>query len=230
MMTPLPQRLSICALALLGQLTATPLIAEPGDALYQRYVGQPGNTDCVEVAIDLEHGETFTVNRQILRYPMQDKDIAEGWSWPEQKPVDADYFLYKYLPLASTSEDRRTYVAEDKVGEPQTMTERWRYDYFLAFNNLAAFVPPGDDEAALTLPLPDDTPADALTLHASTCLTPPTTRESTTFWKATHGKPVDLTLKKRYLIGELKALTVVDRRDGRHLAKLLPGKPMKENP
>ncbi|WP_306607885.1 hypothetical protein [Azonexus sp.] len=220
---PKPRRLILALLSLLGPLAAPALQAEPGRELYQRYMTQAASNDCIELDIDLAHGETFTVDGKKLRYSMYGKDIAEGWSWPEQQPVGGDYFRYKYLPLASESEDRRSYVAEDKVGEPQTMIERWRYDYFLAFNNLAAFIQADDDDAALSLALPDDYPPEALALHASACLTTPNTRESTTFWKATHSTPVDLTLKKRYLIGELKALYLIDRNDGRHLAELLPG-------
>ena len=41
---------------------------------------------------------------------------------------------------------------EDKVGEPQLMTERWRYDYFFAFNNLNERTTDDDDAALLFLP------------------------------------------------------------------------------
>ena len=57
-------------------------------------------------------------------------------------------------------------------------------------------------------------------LRAEVCLNEPVTRESTTFWKATYGKPVDLTLKKRYLVGSLRALHVIAPENGQRLASL----------
>jgi hypothetical protein len=207
---------------LLALLLSCPLaaVAEPGPALYRVFAEQPAAADCIEVDIDLAHGETPEALPGALRYPLRGKEIAEGWSWPEGVSSDPDYFRYKYLPLASESEDRRSYEAEDMVGEPQTMTERWRYDYFLAFANFAAFIDAADDDAALVLALPADADPARLALRAEACLTQPATRESTTFWKATHAKPVDLTLKKRYLVGELKAVHAVALDDGRRLATL----------
>ena len=51
----------------------------------------------------------------------------------------------------------------------------------------------------------------------------PVISESTTFWKATYGKPTDFTLKKRYLIGALDEIDFVDTRDGQVLCRILPG-------
>lgn len=193
--------------------------ADPAPALYQRFAAQP-ETRCLELDIDLTHGEPAHFAEGHLHYPMRDKSIAEGWSWPEEKTENSDYYLYKYLPLASESEDRRTYEAEDKVGEPQTMTERWRYDYFFAFNNIKSFSSTGDDEDALLFSLPAGIDPSGLGLRAEVCLNEPVTRESTTFWKATYGKPVDLTLKKRYLMGHLRALHVIDPNNGRKISSL----------
>jgi hypothetical protein len=57
-------------------------------------------------------------------------------------------------------------------------------------------------------------------------LAAPCISESTTFWKAIHARPVDFTLKKRYLLGHLEAVVFFDRRTrlvlGR-MAKLPPG-------
>lgn len=203
-------------------LASTGAAAESGPALYRLFAEQTAASDCFEVDIDLTHGEAAVIAAGELRYPMRDKAIAEGWSWPDGPASSADYFRYKYLPLASENEDKRVYEAEDMIGERQTMTERWRYDYFLAFSNLAAFVSPDDDDAALFLALPADADLANLGLRAEACLTPPASRESTTFWKATHAQPVDLTLKKRYLIGELQAVHAIDPRDGRRLATLRP--------
>ena len=34
--------------------------------------------------------------------------------------------------------------------------------------------------------------------------------DSTTFWKAVHARPVDFTLRKRYLAGKLRAIIICD--------------------
>jgi len=208
--------------ALLTLLLSSPLLAgaDPGPALFRLFAEQPAATDCIEVDVDLAHGEAAETISGMLRYPLRGKEIAEGWSWPENTSSEPDYYRYKYLPLASESEDRHSYEAEDKIGERQIMTERWRHDYFLAFGNYASFVDLTDDDAALVLTIPADFDPARLALRAEACLTQPTTRESTTFWKATHATPVDLTLKKRYLIGELRAVHVYDLLDGRRLATL----------
>lgn len=208
--------------ALLCLCLSASVAADAGPVLYQRFTAQAAAGECFEVDIDLAHGEEAEQATGELRYPMRGKDIAEGWSWPDDTPPTADYFRYKYLPLASDTEDRRQYEAEDMIGKRQTMTERWRYDYFLAFSNVDGFVNPDDEAESLVLPLPSAGDPVALALRAEACLTLPATRESTTFWKATHARPVDLTLKKRYLIGELKAVHAVDPRDGRRVATLYP--------
>ena len=51
----------------------------------------------------------------------------------------------------------------------------------------------------------------------------PVISESTTFWKATYGKPTDFTLKKRYLMGALDEVDFVDTNNGRILCRILPG-------
>ena len=193
--------------------------ADPIPGLYTQLAAHPAQR-CLELDIDLTHGEAATFSAGTLSYPMRDKAVAEGWSWPEHTTTDTDYYLYKYLPLATESEDRRTYEMEDKVGEPQLMTERWRYDYFFAFNNLNEFSTTDDDDAALLFSLPTGIDPASVGLRAEVCLSEPVTRESTTFWKATYGKPVDLTLKKRYLVGSLRALHVIAPENGQRLASL----------
>jgi len=47
--------------------------------------------------------------------------------------------------------------------------------------------------------------------------------ESTTFWKATASAPVDFTLKKRYLIGQLDEVWYYDAASGQVLARLPAG-------
>jgi len=51
----------------------------------------------------------------------------------------------------------------------------------------------------------------------------PAMAESTTFWKATYGKPTDFTLKKRYLVAVLDEVDFVDGRNGEILCRIRPG-------
>jgi len=57
-------------------------------------------------------------------------------------------------------------------------------------------------------------------LRAVAHLVEPCLSESTTFWKATHARPEDFTLKKRYLLGVLEEVVFYDRRGGEILARL----------
>lgn len=157
-----------------------------------------------------------------LRYSLFYADIAEGWSWqPGADPAHEDYYRFKAFPAGSRDEERPAYEHEDKIGAPQRMEVRWRYDYFLAFANPYAFVArrdDGDSAFALDLPEPPATPRvlAAITLEA------PVIRESTTFWKAIHARPTDFTLKKRYLTGRLDELRFCDGA-GRLLGRAVPG-------
>lgn len=162
-----------------------------------------------------------------IRYRMAFNQVTEGWNWhPEAKLDAADYYRYKFLPLGSVTEPRPAYRGEDKLGEPQTMRVEWRYDYFFAFDNLYDFYPRAvDDDAgfAVTVAVSAATARRLIggdlrmALRgrlAAQCLS-----ESTTFWKAIHARPVDFTLKKRYLIGQLDEVLFVDRASGQLLAR-----------
>ena len=152
-------------------------------------------------------------------------NIAEGWNWyPQADPQREDYYHSKFLPLKSVTVERGEYDHQDKIGETQRMKVTWRYDYFLAFENLYDFYPRvADDDAGFVaaLPAPDagggKPPVRMLALAS---LVEPYVSESTTFWKATYGKPTDFTLKKRYLLGRLEAVYFVDAVSGRILARL----------
>ncbi|MFA7291217.1 MAG: hypothetical protein WC023_03110 [Rhodocyclaceae bacterium] len=177
----------------------------------------------VAVSVDLSVAPGLGINAagQLL-YPMAYNNVAEGWSWqPLAKADTEDYYRWKYLPLQSVTEERDGYVQEDKIGEPQHTRVAWRYDYFLAFDNPYAFYPRAvDDEPGFVLPLaaaPGTLRLIALAVLAETPLA-----DSTTFWKAIHARPVDFTLKKRYLIGRLEALVVCDGASGTELARLQP--------
>jgi hypothetical protein len=96
----------------------------------------------------------------------------------------------------------------------------WRYDYFLAFDNLYDFYPRGvDDDAGFSADLPAAM-AGQLGIRVQARLIDPVLSESTTFWKATYGKPTDFTLKKRYLMGVVDAVEFVDSGDGRMLCRI----------
>jgi len=194
----------------------------PGDSLH----GKVGQSFAVDV--DLSGGgldvETFGEQLKV-RYRMAFNQIAEGWSWrPLADPAVDDYYQYKFLPLQSVSEARGEYAHEDKIGVTQQMKVNWRYDYFLAFANLYDFYPRGtDDDAGFSADLPAGM-AGHLGMQAKAHLIEPVISESTTFWKATYGKPTDFTLKKRYLIAVLDEVDFVDARNGEILCRILPGK------
>ena len=160
----------------------------------------------IEVDVDLAASSGFTVEvlgeRAEVRYRMAFNQIAEGWNWrPLADPAVDDYYRYKFLPLQSVPVDRGEYAHEDKIGVTQQVKVRWRYDYFLAFDNLYDFYPRAvDDDAGFSADLPAVV-AGHLGIRAHAQLIEPVISESTTFWKATYGKPTDFTLKKRYLMG-----------------------------
>src|SRR5574343_1609424 len=172
-------------------------------------VGQP-----IEVAVDLA-GNVLDVavsgDRVRALYRMAFNQIAEGWSWqPLANPEVEDYYRFKFLPLQSVLVDRGEYAGEDKIGTAQQMKISWRYDYFLAFDNLYDFYPRVvDDDAGFSANLPAAL-AGRVGLRARAHLVEPVVSESTTFWKAIHARPTDFTLKKRYLVGKLDEIDFVD--------------------
>lgn len=182
----------------------------------------------IEVDVDLSANPGFTVDvageLAAVRYRMAFNQVAEGWSWrPLADPAVDDYYRYKFLPLQSVAVEHGTYEHEDKIGEPQQMKVSWRYDYFLAFENIYDFYPRGvDDDAGFAADLPAGV-AGHLGMRAKARLSDPVLSESTTFWKATHGKPTDFTLKKRYLVGVLEEVSFVDLENGSVLCTIRPG-------
>lgn len=158
-----------------------------------------------------------------LRYPMAFNNVAEGWSWrPQADPASEDYYRFKFLPLQSVTVDKGEYDGEDKIGVPQRMHVTWRYDYFLAFENLYDFYPRSvDDDAGFAAHVAAGR-TGSVGVRAVAHLVDPCLNESTTFWKATYGKPTDFTLKKRYLVGVLDEIRFIDRDSGEVLATVLP--------
>lgn len=179
----------------------------------------------IAVDIDLENSPGFSLEsvdgRMQARFRMAFNNIAEGWSWrPLADPQREDYYRAKFLPLKSVLVERGEYEHQDKIGETQRVKVSWRYDYFLAFDNLYDFYPRGtDDDAGFVAILPEGK-VGQLRMLAVASPVEPFVSESTTFWKATYGKPTDFTLKKRYLIGRLEAVWFVNAGSRRVLARL----------
>lgn len=211
----LPVRAAGSAELQFGERAARPLATQVGQV--------------VEVDVDLANSPGFEVlamgDHLAARYRMGFNQIAEGWSWqPLANPAVEDYYRFSFLPLQSVDEARGNYTGEDKIGEPQAMAVRWRYDYFLAFANLHDFYPRApDDDAGFSARLPLAL-AGHVGMRARGRLIEPVLSESTTFWKATHARPVDFTLKKRYLVSELLEVTFVDADSGRVLCTITAGR------
>jgi hypothetical protein len=167
-----------------------------------------------------------------ILYRMGFNQLTEGWNWhPELALAGDDYYTFKYLPLASVEEDRGGYRAEDKIGAPQEFRVQWRTDYFFAFDNPYEFYAhEADDDigfvADVAVPAAEGArlAGGDLRMALSGRLDRNCLSDSTTFWKATSAKPVDFTLKKRYLVGKLAAVWFYDAASGRVLARLDPRK------
>jgi len=161
-----------------------------------------------------------------VRYPMAFNQVTEGWNWHPEARGDEDYYVFKYVPLKSVVEERPGYRGEDKIGAPQDFAVRWRYDYFFAFDNADDFYARGAADAGFGTEFAASQEdagrlaARDLRMALDVRLAPPCTSDSTTFWKATHDKPVDFTLKKRYLMGKLESVTFYDAATGHVLARL----------
>jgi len=223
-----------CLTAALAAAFLTPALAlDSAEQQFERLAAQvkaghpPSPGETVEVEVDLAASSGFSVEvageRALVRYRMAFNQIAEGWSWrPLADPAVDDYYRYKFLPLQSVAVERGEYAHEDKIGVTQQMKVSWRYDYFLAFDNLYDFYPRVvDDDAGFVADLPAAA-VGHLGLRAKGHLIEPLISESTTFWKATYGKPTDFTLKKRYLVSVLDEVDFVDTDSGKVLCRIRP--------
>ena len=225
----------ILTAATVAGFLSTAQAAEPADRQFTAIAALPAEKiqalagELIEVSID-PGGAGLSADihdgKAEIRYRMAFNQIAEGWSWqPGANPVADDYYRYKFLPLQSVQLERGEYAHEDKIGVTQQMKVSWRYDYFLAFDNLYDFYPRTvDDDAGFSIDLPPGMAEKAwqVGMLASLRLGPPVLSESTTFWKATYGKPVDFTLKKRYLIGSLVSVSFIDLPSGKLLCRIVP--------
>src|SRR5574343_692839 len=199
----------------------TQLAALPGESLHAR-AGQRFEVD-VDLSVGGLDAEVDGEQLKVL-YRIAFIQLAEGWSWqPLADPAVEDYYRFKYLPLQSVLVERGEYAGEDKIGTTQQMKISWRYDYFLAFDNLYDFYPRVvDDDAGFSANLPTAL-ARRVGLRARAHLVEPVVSESTTFWKAIHARPTDFTLKKRYLVGKLDEIDFVDTTSGEVLCRIGPG-------
>lgn len=186
--------------------------------------------------VDLSVGPNFSreydaqSGKLKLHYNMAFNQIAEGWSWDEQAdPNQRDYYRYKFLPLGSASEAKRApETLELYPGKVVEVTNLWRYEYFFAFDNLYDFYERKvDDDAgfdasiAVTADEAKQLEQEGRVRLLALCrLTPPWHTESNTFWKATYAHPVDYTLRKRYLVGDLVEVWFYDGVSGRVLGKV----------
>lgn len=237
-------RVFVCAAMVLGALLPAGALAGAdlpplGDAAseYARRVALPASARCVEGETlhlrvetapgDIEAGFDAASGRLRVLYRMAFNDVTEGWNWhPEAAPDKEDYYRHKYVLLKSVAEDRGSYRFEDKIGTPQDFAVQWRYDYFAAFDNPYDFYARGDADAGFAAEIAVS-PADAerlagrdLRLALRVRLAAPCVSDSTTFYKATYGRPVDFTLKKRYLMGALDEVLFYDAATMEVLARL----------
>lgn len=224
----------ICSAACIAAISSPVLAAQPADQQFEALARLPKAKlqtlagEKIEVDVDLSTSSGFSIEtvgeRAEARYRMAFNQIAEGWSWrPQANPELDDYYQYKFLPLQSVVVERGVYEHEDKIGVPEQVKVEWRYDYFLAFDNLYDFYPRKvDDDAGFSADL---SAADAanIGMRARARLIDPEISESNTFWKATYRKPVDFSLKKRYLIGKLEEITFYDKVSGKTFCRIGPG-------
>lgn len=182
------------------------------------------------VAVDDADGESGSVRHDerggVLRllYRMNFNNVAEGWSWqPQADPAREDYYRYKFLPLGTReAETAPARIEEDLPGRAREVRTIRRDAYYFAFDNpyeLYARHEADDDTGfAADVKLP---PAAARTVRlvALGRWTTPFRAESTTYWRATDSRPVNLTLKNRYFMGRLEAVWFCDA-EGRVLARL----------
>ncbi|GAB1393929.1 hypothetical protein MASR1M60_20930 [Rhodocyclaceae bacterium] len=211
---------------------ADPLPLQEAPAEFARQAANCKAGDTVTLAVALEESSLdteYAAGRLRIRYSMIFKHVTEGWNWhPEAVPQGGDYYRFKYLPLGSQVEEKSRTTRQDADGVHREYVNRWQYDYFFTFDNPDDFYGRDDEEntgfvAEIELP-----PAEAQRLTAGDlrmamrgqlatgCIT-----ESTTYWSGLPAKPVDFTLKKRYLIGKLSEVIFHDARNGNVLARLV---------
>ena len=218
---------------LFASLALMPLVAWSGESItaarWSRLANAgnmavaDGETVTLEVDLTADASPGFSIDRvdgqRVARYRMAFNNVAEGWSWqPEVAVAGGDYYRYKFLPLGTAVEERGERTGWGPLGGEFTAPVRWRHDYFAAFENGDDFYPRGDDaDTGFSLALPADA-ALPLRMEIRLRLAKPATSESTTYWRAIPGRPVEMTLKNHYFLGRLDAVSFFDA-TGRLLAR-----------
>lgn len=222
----LPRLTAISALLLLATGTAT--ADDAADAWRRLTTASPSAgssaetlTFNVDLTPDASPGYSVdtVAGQRVARYRMAFNNVAEGWSWqPEVAVAGGDYYRYKFLPLGTAVEERGERTGWGPLDGEFKAPVRWRHDYFAAFENGDDFYPRGDDaDTGFSLALPADA-ALPLRMEIRLRLAKPATSESTTYWRAIPGRPVELTLKNHYFLGRLDAVSFFDA-TGRLLAR-----------
>lgn len=231
---------SRCLLAALGALPLSALADSPlVVAQWQRFAittaaqeTRGAVDESIDLAVDLSPDASpgYSIDdvggRRIARYRMGFNNIAEGWSWqPEIAIAGGDYYRYKFLPLGSTLEEHGERAGWGPLGGEFKAPVRWRFDYFAAFDNAHEFYPRDDDaDGGFSVTLPEDARLP-LRMEIRLRLVRPPTSESTTYWRAISGRPVEMTLKNRYFLGRLDSVSFLDA-SGRLLARHEPSPPL----
>lgn len=194
----------------------------------------PGETAVLDVASDTQDGLEISFDadkrRLHVRYRMDFNHVTEGWNWhPDDAMTGNDYYRFKYLPLGSAEEVRGTYRDSGITGQPQEYQVKWRYDYYFTFDNPDDFYDRKADADSGFHAEIAVAPSDAarlmqgdLRMALRALLTLRCVTDSTTYWRGIPARPVDFTLKKRYLIGKLAEVDFYDIATGNMLARLLP--------
>lgn len=232
--------IGVALLVAQGAVSAETVLA--GQAVAQRFqeisdwsgesLAELGRVEQV-FAVNLDDSPGFSLDfdsgaeRVSLLYRMVFNNVAEGWSWdPQIGPESGDYYRYKYLPLFSASVEKSPAVTVELYpGKMSEVRNLWRYDYFLAFDNLYDFYPRQvNDDAGFSASYAATSPPEVerIGMLAVCRLQPPYHEESNTFWKADFAEPVDRTLRKRYFMARLLELRFVDRENGKLLARVTP--------
>lgn len=176
----------------------------------------------------IEAGYDAATGRLHLHYGMFFNDLTEGWNWhPLEAAEGGDYYVFKFLPLASTMEEGASYPVDNGPGYPASYAVRTRTDYFFAFDNPYDFYSRDAGDAMgfdvdLTLSADEANRIvkNGLRLAMRGRLSEQCLSGSKTYWRATVSAPVDFTLLKRYLIGKLEEVYFLDAASGRVVARL----------